>query len=65
MNQPDDLTRARAARIAKQRMPTEIREAIRAFANACPFCGAALRDHTDDELNYCAVRGSMPMPEGA
>ena len=61
----DDLTRARAARIAKQRTQSEIRNAIRAFASPCPFCGAGLRDHTDSELNHCAVRGTQPMPEGA
>lgn len=62
----DDLTRARAKRIAQQRTTDEIRADIRAFQSACPVrgCGRPMRDHTDEQLTICAFLCTS-QPEGA
>lgn len=52
----DDLTRMRAKRIALAQTPDQIREAIRKAAQFCPACGVLLRQHTDGQLDECAVR---------
>jgi len=62
----DDLTRARAKRIAATRTTDEINASIREFRNACPACGIPLNQHDRDALNNCALAcESTPFPEGA
>lgn len=50
----DDLTKARAKRIAMAKSPDEIRASIRNAARFCPRCGRLLRQHSDAELDSCA-----------
>ena len=65
----DDLSIARGKRIARERTTEEIRDAIRKFQSEClnPACRRPLRDHSDAELDTCAVaeRDQFHLPEGA
>lgn len=57
----DDLTRMRAKRIARAHSTEQIRAALREAAGLCPTCQRQMREHTETQLDTCA----LGLPDGA